>query len=125
MSITFLVWLLCCLAYTIIVEEITALIMGVRNKYDLLMILGINCITNPLLSTIMTQTEAYGLNSMLSVLVIMEGLIFYIEGKMFAKYLDYKNPYLLSLILNLASFIVGGLLLQYVPIYRIFGKLMV
>lgn len=41
-----------CLIATIIIEIIVALIMGIRNKKDLLNIVLVNCLTNPLVTSI-------------------------------------------------------------------------
>ncbi len=97
------------LLITIIIEVVIAIILGYR-KIDLLNILLVNIITNPLLNSLTVYVNVqYGLKMRNITLIILEIVILFIEGYLFQKYLDRKkiNGYLLSLILNASSFILG------------------
>lgn len=99
-----------CLLLTIIIEVVIALILGVRDKKDLLNIVLVNILTNPLVVVIPIYFNyEYGLLGRNISLFILEILAFAIEGLIYIKVLNYKriNGLLLSLILNLASYFSG------------------
>ena len=97
---------------TIVIEIIIAFILGYRKK-DLVNVLLVNVLTNPLLNSIIVAINYYyGLRYRNIALIILEILVVIIEGYIYQKYL-YKrklNGYLLSLILNLASFLLGKII---------------
>jgi hypothetical protein len=98
---------------TIIIELIIALILGVRNKKDIINIILVNVITNPIV--VMSQTLLYikfGYNIEMIGIAILEVLVVLVEGLIYKKVLNYKkiNPILLSLILNALSFLIGELI---------------
>lgn len=102
-----------CLLLTIIIELIIALILGVRNKKDIINIILVNVITNPIV--VMSQTLLYikfGYNIEMIGIAILEVLVVLAEGLIYKKVLNYKkiNPILLSLILNALSFLIGELI---------------
>jgi len=102
-----------CLLLTIIIELIIALILGVRNKKDIINIILVNVITNPIV--VMSQTLLYikfGYNIEMIGIAILEVLVVLVEGLIYKKVLNYKkiNPILLSLILNALSFLIGELI---------------
>ncbi len=112
-SISFALYMLICLVATIIVELIVALILKVRTKMDIINIILVNMLTNPLLvSTVNLISINYGLKISYIFLFIFEVSVVFIEGFIYKKYLDYKsiNPYLLSFILNLSSYLFGLLI---------------
>ena len=109
-SINFALYMLICLILTIVVEVLVALILKVRNKLDLINIVLVNILTNPLLvSTTNLISINYGLKIGYIFLFIFELLAVFIEGLIYKKYLDYRkiNPYVLSLILNVCSYLCG------------------
>jgi len=113
-KISFGIYMLVCLLLTIIIELLVAYILKVRNKMDLINIILVNILTNPLLvSTVNLISINYGLKISYIFLAIFELLVVFIEGFIYKKYLDFKkiNPYLLSFILNLCSYL-SGLLIQ-------------
>lgn len=102
-----------CLLLTVIIELIIALILGVRNKKDIINIILVNVITNPIV--VMSQTLLYikfGYNIEMIGIAILEVLVVLVEGLIYKKVLNYKkiNPILLSLILNALSFLIGELI---------------
>ena len=99
-----------CLLLTITVEIVFALILRVRKKKDLVNIILVNIITNPIV-VIMPVFMDYQFGRLYYYisLVILEVLAFLVEGFIYKKYLEYKriNPFLLSLILNVLSYTIG------------------
>ena len=101
-----------CLLSTIIIELLLALILGVRDKKDILNIILVNTMTNPLLVSLITYiTYNKTYNRTISI-IIMEILVVIIEGLTYKKILKFnkKNPYILSLILNASSFLIGEII---------------
>lgn len=103
-------YMLISLCLTIIIEVTISLILKVRNKKDILLIVLVNLMTNPLVVSISFITNIlHGLKMYYIVIVILEILAILIEGLVYKKYLNYKkiNPFVLSLILNLISYLSG------------------
>ena len=100
------------LLFTVIIEILISLFFGYRKK-DLLNVLLVNFLTNPLLnSTVVAINFFGGLKYRNISLIILEILVVVIEGNIYQKYLINRkiNGYLLSLILNLSSFGIGLLI---------------
>jgi len=101
-----------CLISTIIIECGIALIIGYRKK-DLLNVLLVNCLTNPIVSSIPVYFNYYhGVEARNTSLIILEILTLIIEGFIYVKVLKRRkiNGFLLSLILNLSSYGIGLLI---------------
>ncbi len=97
---------------TIVIEVVVALILGYRKK-DIINVLLVNILTNPLLnSSIVAINYYYGLKTRNICLIIFEILVVLIEGVIYQKYLERNkiNGYILSLILNIASCGLGMLI---------------
>ena len=112
-NINFALYMLICLVTTLVVELVVALLLKVKTKMDIINIVLVNILTNPLLvSTINLISINYGLKIAYIFLLIFEIFVVFIEGFIYRKYLDYKriNPYLLSFILNLCSYLFGLLI---------------
>lgn len=102
-----------CLICTILIELCVALFLKVRNKKDILNIILVNVVTNPLVVSIPTLVLVrYGYKSSVIVLIIFEMLTVLFEGFIYLKVLVYKriNPFLLSLILNCSSYLIGEII---------------
>lgn len=102
-----------CLSLTIIFELLLAFFLSVRNLKDYLNIVLVNIITNPLVVTIPIYIQIkYGLTARWIILLMLEIMTIIFEGFIYKKYLNYKkmNPYLLSLILNGASYLIGEII---------------
>ena len=100
------------LTCTIIIEVLVAFILSYRGK-DLLNVVLVNILTNPLLnSSIVAINVYYGLQARNICLYIFEILVVIIEGYIYQKYLNNKkiNGYILSLVLNIASYGIGLLI---------------
>lgn len=104
--------LLYCLVLTIIIEGLVAFILGLRKK-DLLITVLTNIATNPLLNAISILLLVYiGYRSYRIGVIVMEILVVFAEGLIYKFSLDYKkiNPFILSLILNVVSYVSGLIL---------------
>ena len=106
-----------CLVLTIIIELVLALILGVREKKDIINIILVNVITNPIV--VLTPIIIYlKFNSSMGriSLYILEVLTVLVEGLIYKKVLEYKkiNWILLSLILNATSFIIGEVINNFI-----------
>ena len=98
------------LLFTIIIEVLFALILKIRNKKDILNIILVNTVTNPIVVLFpYINGLHYGMKHRYITLIILELLTLFFEGFIYSKYLKYKkiNPYILSLLLNLASYLSG------------------
>lgn len=105
-------YMLQCLLITIIAECTLASTFKFKLK-DLIVILLVNVLTNPLLVSITFSIGIFFGNIYRGVTtIILEILVLIIEGFIYKKVLIDKriNPYLLSLILNLTSYLTGGLI---------------
>ena len=98
------------LVLTIIIETLLALIVKIKDKYNLSVILWGNCFTNPIV--VYLTNISFNLNNDYitnTILIILEILVVFVEGYLFKKFMkDYdKNKYLLSLYLYVFSFLIG------------------
>lgn len=99
-----------CLICTIIIEYLVSIILKIKDKKDLLNIVLVNIMTNPLVTSIPVYFNIkYGLIQRHIVLIILEIFTIISEGFVYKKYLNYKkiNPYILSIILNASSYLLG------------------
>ena len=101
---------------TLVIELTISYILKYRNK-DLLNVLLVNIITNPLLNSIIVAINYYyGLRIRNVSLIVLELLVLFIEGFIYKKYLCNRkiNGYLLSLILNVSSYGLGLLINSFI-----------
>lgn len=99
-----------CLILTNVIEFIVASILKVKDKKDLLNVVLVNCLTNPIVVSFPVYFNVkYGIFERRVCLIILEILTLIVEGIIYRKYLKFKkiNPYILSLILNSSSYIIG------------------
>ena len=104
------------LILTVTVEEITAFLMGKRRKLELIIVLLVNTLTNPLMMLYYTFirgifSDEPGILLQLPgeiVVVITEAYIFKSMGK--TEDYCFKHPILLSIVLNTISWMTGILL---------------
>ena len=109
-SINFGLYMLICLITTIVIELGVSLILGVREKLDIINIILVNILTNPLLVSLVNLISInYGKSISYIFIAIFEILVVFIEGFIYKKYLSFKKikPYVLSFILNLCSYLIG------------------
>ncbi len=101
-----------CLLSTVIIECGIAFIIGYRKK-DLLNVLLVNCLTNPIVSSVPVYFNYfYGLKLRNISLLALEIITLFVEGFIYVKVLKRRkiNGFLLSLILNLSSYLIGLLI---------------
>ena len=102
-----------CLVCTILIEVVVGLIIGVRNKKDILNVILVNVLTNPLVTSIpvLIYINLRYTPYIISI-IILEIFAFVSEGFIYKKTLTYKkiNPFIISLILNLSSYLIGLLI---------------
>ena len=104
--------MLICLSFTIMIELIMSLLLGIRNKKDILNVILVNIMTNPLVVSILMYITYNRLFNTTISIIILETLVILTEGFAYKKVLTFDkiNPYVLSLILNISSYFIGGLL---------------
>lgn len=110
-------YILICLICTIIIELIISLIIKVRDKRDLINIILANILTNPIVVTLpFSLNILYGIKYYYISLITLEILTIIIEGLIYKKYLKYQNinPYILSLILNISSYVIGLIINRFI-----------
>ena len=106
-----------CLSITIVIEIIVSLLLKIRDKKDILNIVLVNIVTNPLVVAIPVYVNiTYGLLERHIVILILEIFAVLYEGFIYKKYLHLKkiNPFIISLILNLSSYLIGEVI-NYLP----------
>lgn len=102
-----------CLLLTIIIEVIVGLLIGIRNKKDIINIILVNIVTNPIVVSVPILIYLYfGYKYERLSLYILEIITLFVEGFIYLKVLNYKklNPFLISLLLNLSSYLIGELI---------------
>lgn len=105
------------LILTIIIEVIVGIIIGIREKKDILNVVLVNMITNPIVNIVPITLNIYvSLKARNISIYILEILVFFTEGLIYKKVLRYKrlNYFLISLILNIASYGTGIILNSFV-----------
>ena len=97
------------LVLTIILEEAAALVSGVRKGFDLAVILFTNTLTNPIV--VFTGLVLANLTEVPKIIcvAVLELIVFVTEALIFKKllYAQKPSPFVLSLILNGVSFVIG------------------
>ena len=99
------------LALTVILEAGFFLLSGKRNKKDLLLVLLVNVLTNPIVVLLYWLTTLYTDLSATLAVIPLEIIAVFAEGHYFRKYgQEFKRPYLFSLAANAFSFTIGAVL---------------
>ena len=98
-----------CLLCTIVIEILIALVLNIKDKKDLLYVVLVNILTNPIVVLVPIL-----INSKFKIITLysLEILTVFIEGYIYLKVLKYKklNPFILSILLNLSSYLIGGII---------------
>ena len=110
--------LLLCYALTVILEALTALPAGVRDKHGQFIIFVANTITNPFMNCLLLIVSFYLSPDLYYFFLIpFEIIVVAAEGFIYKKNISVRiDPYLLSLILNLCSYAIGTLILDHTKI---------
>lgn len=100
-----------CLALTLLLEVFAAAALGLRKR-DLLFVVLVNVITNPVLVSATTLIcWFYGMRAYYVSLAVFEIAAFFTEALLYKYALKPKlNPFLLSLILNVFSAMIGNVI---------------
>ncbi len=103
-----MVW---CLSLTLVLELFGAVVLGLRKR-DLVTVILVNVVTNPLLVSVTTLIYVlHGRAAFYVSLIILEAAVFVSEGLLYKYALKPKiNPFLLSLILNVFSALIGNVI---------------
>ena len=99
-----------CLICTIIIELGIALILGIRDKKDIVNVILVNILTNPIVVSLpILILILCGYLPYRIVFYSLEVITVLVEGFIYFKVLNYKkiNPFILALILNLGSYLIG------------------
>ena len=103
------------LVLTIIIEAGFFLLIGKRNKMDLLLVILVNVLTNPAVVLLYWLAAYYASINLILVKIPLEVFAVITEGYCYRKYaLELKRPYAFSLAANAISFLTGILLQQIV-----------
>ena len=106
--------LLLYLVLTVIIEAVAGYVLGAKKRYDQLVVLLSNLITNPLMNALLTVIAFYSSARMYYIaLVLFEIIVVITEGIIYEKHLKLKmRPFLFSLLLNLSSLILGYVIIR-------------
>ena len=103
------------LGVTLIVEAGFFLLVGKRNKKDLLLLILVNVITNPAVVLLYWLTVIYTEFNSSAVKTALELFAVLTEGYYFKKYgQDFKWPLLFSFSANVVSFGIGVFIQQFI-----------
>ncbi len=105
------------LTITIIIEAVIASLIGMRNNKDVLNVILVNIVTNPLVVSIpISLGFVYGASIRIISLCILEMFTLLYEGYIYYKYLNYQkiNGFLVSIILNTSSFLIGEIVNRFI-----------
>lgn len=98
------------LILTIFIELLTSILIGIRKRNDIISIIAVNTLTNPIIVFISNILYIFK-NSLLywGIIVTIEIIIVFIEGKIYEKVLNFEkmSGINLSFINNSISFIIG------------------
>ena len=101
-----------CLIITVVIETIIAVVIGLRNK-DILNVVLVNIITNPLAVSISTYIGyRFGKIPRSITVAILELLVLIFEGLLYCKFIKHKkiNGFVISAILNCSSYFIGKII---------------
>ena len=103
------------LLLTLALETGFFLLIGKRNKKDLLLLMLVNILTNPVVVLTYWLTVLYMDWNAETIIMPLEALAVFIEGYYYKKYgCSFKRPYLFSLVANTFSFGTGLLIQLFV-----------
>lgn len=100
------------LTATIALEVMTAILLGFRTKWQIGLVVLVNILTNPLLHLLAGLVYILAGRSLMRIAVfaVLEPLVILTEGWIYQRGLELSHPYRASLIMNLVTIIIGGVL---------------
>ena len=111
MSWSFLPALAASLSLTIVLELALLFILGIRDRKDILLIVLVNIITNPLVMLLYWLTISHTYWHTAIIKAPLELFAIVTEGYYYQKYgRRFRRPYTFSVVANLFSFGIGELL---------------
>ncbi len=102
-----------CLLLTIAIELFIGYLLQIRKRKDMFIIIIVNIITNPIVVSMpLFMFYKFGHNYYIISLLILEILTLLFEGYIYKLKFNYKrlNPFYVSLLLNLSSYLIGELI---------------
>ena len=103
------------LILTLILEAGFFFLAGKRNKKDLLLVILVNIITNPLVVLLYWLAVSYTAWPAVVVIAPLELFAVLAEGYYYQKYgQDFKRPYLFSAAANMFSFGIGAIIQLFI-----------
>jgi hypothetical protein len=100
---------------TIAIELVVALFFGFRKKIDIITIIFVNLLTNPILNYFLWVNDYFSFfKSNLLLILLLEFLVVSVEWKLLVYVLQEKSSKLLklSLVMNFCSYIAGFLIFR-------------
>ncbi len=101
------------LVLTLLIENFLVLILGIRQRRDFVLISLANTVTNPIVvQTLNIWSYVFKKSPQWYVILLLEAAAVAAEGLLYEKKLCFRkiNPFLLSLILNAASYFGGSVI---------------
>ena len=98
------------LILTIFIELLISLLIGIRKRNDIITIIAVNTLTNPIVVFIANVLNNFRIPLLYwGIIIVMELIVVFVEGKVFKKILTLKkiSAYKLSFINNSISFTIG------------------
>ena len=105
------------LILTLVIELIVSAILGIKDKYDIKIIIIANCITNPAVVYIANCLTLLNIISIYIIAIaLLEVLAIIIEFLIYKKYLKFneKSPLVISVINNIISFSLGLIITKFI-----------
>lgn len=102
------------LILTIFIELLISILIGIRKRNDIISIIAVNTLTNPIVVFISNLLKSFKIALLYwGIVVIIELIIVFIEGKIYEKVLNFKklSGFKLSFINNSISFTIGVIIL--------------
>ncbi|MCQ2418327.1 MAG: hypothetical protein MJ085_00950 [Clostridia bacterium] len=97
------------LLLTLVIELLLALILGVQEGRDFLLIFLVNVITNPLIGILLDVYYVYVAVPPFWLIAVLEAGVVFGEWALYRGRLEYRKlpPFVFSLVLNTASYLIG------------------
>jgi len=103
------------LVLTVVLETGFFLLIGKRNKRDLLLVVTVNILTNPVVVSLYWLAILYTNANPIIITMALELLAVFAEGYYYKKYGQaFPHPYFFSIVANIVSFGIGLLIQQFI-----------
>ena len=116
-----IILMLFALFVTILVESVVAMLLGYRKKLEIATIILINLITNPLMNYLIIIGVFLAPSDRVSTIIttlFLEIVVVFVEWLLlrFALRSDSKKLFVLSLVMNVCSFIAGFIIIVFLSL---------